>query len=66
MEQRDKIEQLFIKIKEQEKIYALALKMKKDYNSLKNIRANIFNLKEELQQLLGSVKKEYPGPKKFS
>jgi hypothetical protein len=65
MEQRERIEQLFIRIKEQEKIYALALKMKRDYNSLKNIRANICNLKEELQQL-SYVKKEYQGPEEIS
>jgi len=66
MEQRDRIEQLFIRIKEQEKIYALALKMKRDYDSLKNIKANIYNLKEELQQLSYKIEKEYPGAQEIS
>jgi len=66
MEQRDRIEQLFIRIKEQEKIYALALKMKRDYDSLKNIKANIYNLKEELQQLSYKIEKEYPGSQEIS
>ena len=66
MEQRERIEQLFIQIKEQEKIYALALKMKRDYDSLKNIKANIYNLKEELQQLSYKIEKEYPGSQEIS
>jgi hypothetical protein len=52
MEIEDKIEQLYIRIKDQEKIYALALKMRKDVNSLRNLKTDISNLKEELQQLL--------------
>jgi hypothetical protein len=48
----DKIEQLYDKIKEQEKIYALAIKMKRDLNSLKNLKAGITKLKMELQELM--------------
>ena len=46
------IEQLYIKIKDREKIYALALKMKKDQHSLENMRMDIEHLKQELQQSL--------------
>jgi len=46
------IEQLYIKIKDREKIYALALKMRKDQHSLENMRMDIEHLKQELQQSL--------------
>ena len=52
MGMEDKIEQLYFKIKDQEKIYALALKMKKDLNSLRNLKTDISDLKKELQELL--------------
>ncbi len=54
----EKIEHLYNKIKEQEKIYALALKMKKDQHALEGIRTGIINLKRELQQLLYQFKSE--------
>jgi len=50
------IEQLYNKIKDREKIYALALKMKKDQHSLENIRTDIEHLKQELQQSLSRFK----------
>lgn len=56
MDMEDKIEQLYIKIKDREKIYALALKMKKDQHSLENIRTDIARLKQELQQSLHQFK----------
>jgi len=52
MDMEELIEQLYIKIKDREKIYALALKMKKDQHSLENMRMDIEHLKQELQQSL--------------
>lgn len=52
MDMEDMIEQLYNKIKDREKIYALALKMKKDQHSLENMRMDIEHLKRELQQSL--------------
>jgi len=52
MDMEELIEQLYIKIKDREKIYALALKMRKDQHSLENMRMDIEHLKQELQQSL--------------
>ena len=52
MDMEELIEQLYIKIKDREKIYALALKMRKDQHYLENMRMDIEHLKQELQQSL--------------
>lgn len=47
----DEIEQLYNKIEEQKKLYALALKMKTDSDTLQSIKTKISDLRNNLQRL---------------